>query len=230
MVTTLLMNDRSRAEFLLVAPTVSPAHIAFSQALGMVDKNPGGFLRKRLHVQEHLRKITDWWTKATLKIKAFDTPLIGQLRGGLLHDPEGLLVFITTQSDEPPCGAFRAELMAARAIRDGRTPGAMLPVLYEFPEDITNDSGDPPAWQDSRNWWMVTPNRDRSVTIKRLEDDWAQPRSKVRARSSAGPRSISISRSAWHCGPIAGLAPISGSGRPTRPSPWTLCSSGARWW
>ncbi|MCW5704290.1 MAG: terminase large subunit [Bradyrhizobium sp.] len=204
MVTTLLMNQRPRAEFLLVAPTVSLAHIAFSQALGMVDKDPDGFLRKRLHVQEHLRKITDRRTKATLEIKAFDTTvltgvkptgvlldelheiakvsaaerIIGQLRGGLLPNPEGFLVFITTQSDEPPRGAFRAELMVARAIRDGKAQGAMLPVLYEFPEDIANDTADPPAWQDSSKWWMVTPNRDRSVTIKRLEDDWAQAKIK----------------------------------------------------
>ena len=204
MVTTLLMNERPRAEFLLVAPTVSLAHIAFSQALGMVDKDPDGFLPKRLHVQEHLRKITDRRTKATLEIKAFDTTvltgvkptgvlldelheiaklaaaerIIGQLRGGLLPNPEGFLVFITTQSDEPPRGAFRAELTVARAIRDGRTQGAMLPVLYEFPEDIANDPTDPPAWQDSANWWMVTPNRGRSVTIKRLEDDWAQAKEK----------------------------------------------------
>jgi len=204
MLTTLLMNQRPRAEFLLVAPTVSLAHIAFSQALGMVDKDPDGFLRKRLHVQEHLRKITDRRTKATLEIKAFDTTvltgvkptgvlldelheiskvsaaerIIGQLRGGLLPNPEGFLVFITTQSDEPPRGAFRAELMLARAIRDGKAQGAMLPVLYEFPEDIANDTADPPAWQDSSKWWMVTPNRDRSVTIKRLEDDWAQARIK----------------------------------------------------
>ena len=204
MVTTLLMNERPRAEFLLVAPTVSLAHIAFSQALGMVDKDPEGFLRKRLHVQEHLRKITDRRTKATLEIKAFDTTvltgvkptgvlldelheiakvaaaerIIGQLRGGLLPNPEGFLVFITTQSDEPPRGAFRAELMVARAIRDGKAEGAMLPVLYEFPEDIANDTADPPAWQDSSKWWMVTPNRDRSVTIKRLEDDWAQAKAK----------------------------------------------------
>ncbi|MGE0854438.1 MAG: hypothetical protein AB7O44_33405, partial [Hyphomicrobiaceae bacterium] len=104
--------------------------------------------------------------------------IIGQLRGGLLPNPEGFLVFITTQSDEPPRGAFRAELSVARAIRDGRSQGAMLPVLYEFPENIANDPADPPAWQDSRNWWMVTPNRDRSVTIKRLEDDWAQAKAK----------------------------------------------------
>jgi phage terminase large subunit-like protein len=204
METTLLMNDRPRAEFLLIAPTVSLAHLAFGQALGMIDKDPDGFLPKRMHVQEHLRKITDRRTKATLEIKAFDTSvltgvkpggvlidelheiarnpaaerLIGQLRGGLLPNPEGFLVFITTQSDEPPRGAFRSELMVARAIRDGRAQGAMLPVLYEFPEAIANDRSSPPAWQDPKNWWMVTPNRDRSVSISRLEEDWEKAKLK----------------------------------------------------
>jgi phage terminase large subunit-like protein len=204
MLATLLMNDRPRAEFLLIAPTVSLAHIAFNQALGMIDKDPDGFLSKRMHVQEHLRKITDRRTKATLEIKAFDTSvltgvkpagvlldelheiakapaaerLIGQLRGGLLPNPEGFLIFITTQSDEPPRGAFRSELAVARAIRDGRSQGAMLPVLYEFPEDIANDRANPPAWQDPSLWWMVTPNRDRSVSIARLEEDWEKAKLK----------------------------------------------------
>ena len=204
METTLLMNERPRAEFLLIAPTVSLAHIAFSQALGMIEKDPDGFLQKRMHIQEHLRKITDRRTKATLEIKAFDTSvltgvkpagvlldelheiaknpaaerLIGQLRGGLLPNPEGFLMFITTQSDEPPRGAFRSELMVARAIRDGRSQGAMLPILYEFPEEIANDRSDPPAWQDPKNWWMVTPNRDRSVSIARLEEDWEKAKLK----------------------------------------------------
>jgi phage terminase large subunit-like protein len=40
--------------------------------------------------------------------------IIGQLRGGLLPNPEGFLVFITTQSDEPPRGAFRAGLTLFR--------------------------------------------------------------------------------------------------------------------
>ena len=157
-----------------------------------------------MHIQEHLRKITDRRTKATLEIKAFDTSvltgvkpagvlldelheiaknpaaerLIGQLRGGLLPNPEGFLMFITTQSDEPPRGAFRSELMVARAIRDGRSQGAMLPILYEFPEEIVNDRSDPPAWQDPKNWWMVTPNRDRSVSIPRLEEDWEKAKLK----------------------------------------------------
>lgn len=204
METTLLMNDRPRAEFLLIAPTVSLAHIAFSQALGMIDKDPDGFLPKRMHVQEHLRKITDRRTKSTLEIKAFDTSvltgvkpagvlidelheiarnpaaerLIGQLRGGLLPNPEGFLIFITTQSDEPPRGAFRSELMVARAIRDGRARGSMLPVLYEFPEDIADDRSDPPAWQDPKLWWMVTPNRGRSVSVERLEQEWEKARLK----------------------------------------------------
>lgn len=76
METTLLMNERPRAEFLLIAPTVSLAHIAFSQALGMVEKDSEGFLQKRMHIQEHLRKITDRRTKATLEIKAFDTSVL----------------------------------------------------------------------------------------------------------------------------------------------------------
>jgi phage terminase large subunit-like protein len=104
--------------------------------------------------------------------------LIGQLRGGLLPNPEGFLMFITTQSDEPPRGAFRSELMVARAIRDGRSQGAMLPILYEFPEEIVNDRSNPPAWQDPKNWWMVTPNRDRSVSIPRLEEDWEKAKLK----------------------------------------------------
>lgn len=204
METTLLMNERPRAEFLLIAPTVSLAHIAFSQALGMIEKDAEGFLQKRMHIQEHLRKITDRRTKATLEIKAFDTSvltgvkpagvlldelheiaknpaaerLIGQLRGGLLPNPEGFLMFITTQSDEPPRGAFRSELMVARAVRDGRSQGATLSILYEFPEEIVNDRSDPPAWQDSKNWWMVTPNRDRSVSIARLEEDWEKAKLK----------------------------------------------------
>lgn len=204
MVTTLLMNERPRAEFLLIAPTVSLAHIAFSQALGMIDKDLDGFLPKRMHVQEHLRKITDRRTKATLEIKAFDTSvltgvkptgvlldelheiarnpaaerIIGQLRGGLLPNPEGFLVFITTQSDEPPRGAFRSELAVARGVRDGTVQGAILPVLYEFPDDIARDRSDPPAWQNPDLWWMVTPNRDRSVTIKRLEEEWVRAKLK----------------------------------------------------
>lgn len=40
--------------------------------------------------------------------------------------------------------------MVARAIRGGRSQGAMLPVLYECPEEIADDRSNPPAWQDPK--------------------------------------------------------------------------------
>ena len=145
------------------------------------DKSASG-----LHIQQHLRCITRWQNgehRGQLKIKSFDSGVltgirpagvlvdelheiaknaqaanvIGQIRGGLLPIPEAFLAFITTQSDRAPAGVFRAELNMARAIRDGRATGAMLPILYEFPRAIAHDHGEPPAWSDSSLWPMVTP-------------------------------------------------------------------------
>jgi phage terminase large subunit-like protein len=198
MVTALLLNTRPRAEFLLVAPTQAVADLAFMQAAGMTQIDPDGFLQKRMLVQDHLKCITDRRTKAQLKIKTFDTSvltgvkpagvlidelheisrnakaarIIGQIRGGLLPIPEAFLAFITTQSDEVPAGAFRAELNMARAIRDGRTGeagAAMLPVLYEFPHEIAKDRQ---QWGNPVNWPMVTPNLDKSISIERLVADF----------------------------------------------------------
>ena len=192
MLTALLMNKRPRAEFLLVGPTQAIADLAFGQAIGMVQADP--FLQKSFRIQEHLKQITDKATGAKLKIKTFDARVltgtklagvlidelhvisaqpdadrvIGQLRGGLLSQPEAFLFFITTQSERPPAGVFRAELMKARAIRDGRSQGAMLPILYEFPDDIAL-SGE---WRDPSNWWMVNPNHGRSISIERLIEDF----------------------------------------------------------
>ena len=65
----------------------------------------------------------------------------------------------------------------------------MLPVLYEFPEEIVDDRSNPPAWQDPKNWWMVTPNRDRSVSIARLEEDWE----KAKLKGQGGGRPLGLS-------------------------------------
>jgi phage terminase large subunit-like protein len=198
MMTALLLNKRPRAEFLLVAPTQAVADLAFMQAAGMCGLDASGILQKRMLVQDHLKCITYRPTKAQLRIKTFDTSvltgvkpagvlidelheiaknakagrIIGQIRGGLLPIPEAFLAIITTQSDEPPVGAFRAELSMARAIRDGRANGVMLPVLYEFPAAIAQDRGHPPAWQDVAHWPMVTPNLGKSITIDRLAADF----------------------------------------------------------
>jgi phage terminase large subunit-like protein len=195
MLTSLLINERPKAEFLLIAPTQPIAEIAFNQVEGMIAADARLRRRDMMHVQPHLKKVTWIETGATLQVKSFDPNVltgvkpagalmdelhvvstnanadrvIGQLRGGLISQPEGFLTFITTQSERPPAGVFKAELDKARAIRDGKRDGAMLPVLYEFPDDI---AADPEKWGNPENWWLVTPNRGRSITIERLAEDF----------------------------------------------------------
>jgi phage terminase large subunit-like protein len=190
MLTAMLMSRRPRAEYLLVAPTQEVSDLAFRQAVGMVEADE--VLRAKCHIQEHIKKITYRPTGVFLKVKSFDPKIVtgtkpagvlidelhviaeshdadrvlGQLRGGLISQPEGFLITITTQSDRPPAGVFRAELKKARDVRDGKLIAPILPVLYEFPPDVD--------WRDSKNWLMVTPNQGRSITVDRLIPDYEQ--------------------------------------------------------
>src|SRR6185369_1217273 len=194
MLTALLLNERPSAPFIMTAPVQDVANIAFAAVSGAIALDP--VLSKKLHVREHLKTIIHRETKAELQIMTFDPSVltgqkcvgvlvdelhvvakmakaasaIRQLRGGMLPFPEAFMAFITTQSEEAPAGAFRAELMKARAIRDGRQIGAMLPVLYELPAAMQKDRD---AWRDPKNWAMVTPNAGRSISIARLEEEFA---------------------------------------------------------
>lgn len=199
--TGLLMNIRPRAEFIYIGPTQEVADLAFNQTVGMIDADE--YLTKRFHVAHHTKTITDRRNKAKLKVKTFDMKVvtgskpsfilidelhlmasingadrvIGQIRGGMLPNPEAVLVIITTQSDQTPSGVFRSELMYARGVRDGRILNArMLPLLYEFPEAMQTDRDKP--WADPVNWPMVLPNLNRSITIDRLIADFAAAREK----------------------------------------------------
>jgi phage terminase large subunit-like protein len=193
MLTAMLMNQRPRAEFLIVAPTQAIAEISFNQADGMVRADED--LASRFHVQSHIKKITHTGrVRSTLQVRTFDSSvltgikpvgvlvdelhelgkiadaerIIGQIRGGFIPFPEAFFLVITTQSDEPPAGAFLSELTIARMIRDGKTPAnGLLPVLYEFPEDMIASG----AWRDPAHWPMVTPNLDRSISLDRLIED-----------------------------------------------------------
>lgn len=188
MVTAVLVNKRPRAEFLLIAPTQEIADLAFRQAVGMIEADE--VLAAKFHIQEHIKRVTYRPTGAFLKVKSFDPKVvtgskpsgvlidemhviaesndadrvIGQLRGGLLPNPEGFLVTITTQSERPPVGVFRSELLKARKVRDGAASLPILPVLYEFPPGVD--------WRDSANWSMVLPNAGRSVSVDRLLPDY----------------------------------------------------------
>ena len=193
MVTALLLNQRPNAPFIMTAPVQDVAEIAFDAAAGAISLD--AVLSKKLHIRQHLKTIVHRETKAELQIMTFDPSVltgqkcagvlidelhvsaklpkassaIRQLRGGMLPFPEAFLAFITTQSEDPPTGAFKAELAKARAIRDGRQSGSMLPVLYELPERVQKDRE---AWRDPKLWASVTPNAGRSITIDRLREEF----------------------------------------------------------
>lgn len=193
MMTALLMNKRPRAEFLLVGPTQETAGFAFSQAAGMIEADDEGYLQKRFQIQEHQKTIVDRLTKAKLKIKTFDNrvmtgskpvgvlidelhelgkyayaaKVLAQIRGGIIANPEGFIVTITTQSDEPPTGVFKSELSYARDIRDGVITGDMLPILYEFPIAMQADKTAP--WKNRDMWPLVLPNLGRSIKVETLD-------------------------------------------------------------
>ncbi|MBL4757494.1 MAG: terminase large subunit [Rhizobiales bacterium] len=196
MITALLMNKRPRGEFLLIGPTQAIADTAFSQAVGIIQADIEGVLQKRFKIQEHIKTIEDLTNGAKLRIKTFDNKVmtgvkpvgvlideihvigkmayaakvIAQIRGGIIANPEGFLIFITTQSDEPPAGAFKSELEYARNIRDGKIDGDMLPILFEMPFEIQADENQP--WRDTKFWKFVLPNAGRSITIERLEGEF----------------------------------------------------------
>lgn len=191
MLTALLLNERPRAPMGMAAPVQDVAEIAFNAIAGAIALDP--VLEKKLHVRDHLKTIVHRETKATLEVMTFDpAALTGpkwaaflldevhqiakaskaakafrQIKGGMLPYPEAFLAQITTQSDDPPVGIFESELRKARAIRDGKIEGAMLPVLYEFPEEMQKD---PEVWRNPANWPMVTPNLGRSVQLHSLVD------------------------------------------------------------
>jgi len=219
MLASVLLNTRPNAEFLIVAPTKQIADLSFKQASGMVLLDSE--LRKRFRLQEHIKCLTYAPTGATLTIKAFDTNVVTgvkpagvlvdeehiialnsaadsvmiQLRGGMISQQEGFLAIITTQSDAPPRGVFKADLKQARAIRDGKSfylsdednetqiPVAndVLPVLYEFPEDIQRPKtvlGEAPPWENPAIWRMVLPNLGRPITVERLKAEFDKAKGK----------------------------------------------------
>jgi phage terminase large subunit-like protein len=198
MLTALWINERPHAEFLFAGPTQAIADLAYSQADGMIALSPElrRWFKRRDHKKEieDIRPEGGGF-RSKLKIRTFDlniltgprpagafvdelhllgkkpeTPkILRQLRGGRQAYPEAFLVIATTQSDEPPIGAFRDELMTARAIRDGKRSGTMLPILYEFPDEIARDRE---QWTNPANWPMVMPNLGRSLRLDSLVQDY----------------------------------------------------------
>ncbi|KPW39553.1 Terminase [Pseudomonas syringae pv. apii] len=190
MLTALIRNWRTDAEFIILAPTKEIADNAFKPCASMVKHDDE--LSSLLHVQPHMRLITHLETGATLKVVAADSDVVGgkkavgvlideawlfgksvkapdmirEATGGLLSRPEGFIIWLTTQSNEPPAGIFKSKLSYARGVRDGRiNDSRFLPVIYEFPPDWI-ESGEA---RRPENFHLVNPNMGYSVDRPTLE-------------------------------------------------------------
>ncbi|HHM9405963.1 TPA: terminase large subunit [Pseudomonas aeruginosa] len=161
MMTALILNWRKSAEFSILAPTVEVANNAYAPARDMTQRDDD--LDALMHVQTHIKSITHRESGATLKVVAADSNTVGgkksvgtlvdelwlfgkrhdaenMLReaiGGLASRPEGFVIYLTTQSDEPPAGVFKQKLQYARDVRDGViVDKRFVPVIFEHPPEM----------------------------------------------------------------------------------------------
>lgn len=195
MLTELICGWRPSDENLILAPTIEVAGNSFKPACDMIRADEE--LDALLHIQEHIRLITNRATKATLKVVAADSATVSgkkasrvlvdelwlfgeknnadamfrEATGGQASRPEGYTLFLTTQSDKPPAGVFKSKLEYARDVRDGKIANPkFLPVLYEFPQDMIAAE----KHHDPANWYVTNPNLGRSVSLDFLKDEYSE--------------------------------------------------------
>jgi phage terminase large subunit-like protein len=193
MMTALILNWRQSGEYAVLAPTVEVANNAYAPARDMVQKDDD--LDALMHVQAHVKTITHRESGATLKVLAADQNTVGgkksvgtlidelhlfgkmigaenmfrEALGGLASRPEGFVIWLTTQSDEPPAGVFKQKLQYARDVRDGKIidPG-FVPIIFEHPPEMVKSKDHLKV----ENLALVNPNIGYSVDKQFLEREF----------------------------------------------------------
>ena len=190
MLTALCQNWRTSAEFGIIAPTIEVAGNSFKPAKDAIAADER--LSTRFAVQSHTRTITDRTNGASLRVIAAENDTVGgskftgvlfeeiwlfgkrsnaedlfrEATGGLASRPEGFVIKVTTQSDEPPAGVLKQELDYARGVRDGDIVDPQyLPILYEYPRSYI-ESGE---YKKPKNFYITNPNLGASVDVEFIE-------------------------------------------------------------
>lgn len=191
MLTALILCWRDEEEHLILAPTKEVADNSFKPAAGMVRADPE--LSEMFHIQDHVRTITHRVNRNSLKVVAADTDTVSgkksgrilvdelwlfgkrsnaaamflEALGGQVSRDEGWVIFLTTQSDEPPAGEFKRKLNYWRDVRDGKiNDPKTLGILYEFPKAMVESR----AYMQAENFYITNPNLGRSVSAEWLQD------------------------------------------------------------
>lgn len=200
MLTAVILCWREEEEHLIIAPTIEVAGNSFKPAAGMVRADEE--LSALFHVQDHIRTITHRVSRASLKVVAADTDTVSgkksgkilvdehwvfgkrsnaaamfmEATGGQVSRDEGWVIYLTTQSDDPPAGVFKEKLQYYRDVRDGKIiDRKSLGVLYEFPDEMVKSK----TYLDPKYCYITNPNLGRSVSAEWIEDNLAKNRDKT---------------------------------------------------
>lgn len=189
MLLLLILNDRLSAELIILAPTKEVADNSFNPIRDFIRADDE--LSEMMNVSEHTKTVTHLGTSATLKVIAAESnaaagkkasiilidevwlfgkranaeSMFREAKGGLASRPEGCVIYLSTMSDEVPCGVFKQLLDYARDVRDGiKEDKQFLPLIYEFPKKMIEAA----EHLNPENFYITNPNLGASVDLEYL--------------------------------------------------------------